>query len=190
MLKKIILVAAMLLLFATSLEAQVPLSVEIFGGGAGSDFDSQESGGTGIVMGAALHIDLYNRFDFGADFNTLITPFRIEDTEVSQTYFGVFGKYDLLLMKSFKGYVRGGLGMYSGEISKVQEEGKKKKKDDKAEALESTAGFNLGFGIKQRSMGFYGEFTYHFVDRESDKDDEEPTGFNNWMLVAGYRFRL
>jgi opacity protein-like surface antigen len=191
MLKKLTLLTLILFSFAITTNAQLPISLEINGGIAGSAFEDQESSATGVVVGAAVLIDIIPIIDAGVEFNTTVSPFTFKTTElgpelevdVTQTYIGAFAKFDILPLVAVTGYLRGGVGMYSGKLEASI--------GDESESVDfkSSTGFNIGAGVKTM-IGIYGEFTYHIVSRELDVEGAPSTGYNNWMLLVGYRFNL
>ena len=190
MFKKLTLLTLILFSFAITTNAQLPLSIDIYGGVAGSAFEDQESSGTGVVVGGGLLIDIIPIIDAGAEFNTLVSPFSFEESaegitakaDVSLTYYGLFGTFDILPLVAVTGYIRAGVGMYSGTI-------KIKEPMEFDVDLKSSVGFNAGVGIRTM-IGLYGEFRYNFVNMEEDFEGAASSGYNNWMLVAGYRFGL
>lgn len=190
MLKKLTLFTIILFSFAITTNAQLPISLEVYGGIAGSAFDDQESSATGIVVGGAVLVDIIPIIDAGVEFNTIVSPFSIEGTlegqegkaDVSLNYFGVFASFDVLPLVAVTGYLRGGIGMYSGK-SELTEPA------EPEVDLKSSMGFNIGAGIKTM-IGLYGEFRYNIVSMEKDIEGAASMGYNNWMLVAGYRFSL
>ncbi len=164
--------------------------------GEGIDFDEASY----IPVGAAYQFGV-GLFKLGVEVNYSAVPFTysieylgVEAAEltISQLAFGAFLKYRFSMLKVIVPYVRGG-GEYVTGKAKFEWKGQYAGMEENFEEdYKGAFGFNLGGGVEFNLgvVGIYGEFLYHFVERELDVDAAEKDSYNNYAFHLGLFFGM
>jgi opacity protein-like surface antigen len=175
----------------------------------GDDFfgeDVESSQANYIPLGAQLLFGNNGAFEFGGEINYAIIPFTFEtdgwgETKLNQLYFGALAKFKIGsgYGPGLVPYLRAGAGLYTGSADvDFTDEWNDLGLEDLEMDMKSAFGFNIGAGAEMnlnRGGGLFAEFVYHIVEREFDVDDtemedNEPFGANNWAIHVGFRFKL
>ncbi len=180
-------------------------SINIFGGYGQSDFDLEvEEGEEGTQAGyvpVGVQLLFGNQLQFGGEFHYAVVPFTFEfetggtkigDLIVNQMFAGGLVRFHLGT-GDFKPFVRGGGGVYMGDMEFEYTDEFQDVAEDETIDMKSAFGFNVGGGVVSK-MGdknaFFGEFVYHIVDREPDVEDSEANKANNWAVQVGFQIGI
>ena len=212
--KKLVLTLVLFIGFASSVWAQ---EIGVFGGYGMTNFDESFFGEGATIsqsgyipIGAQLTMGL-GHFSLGAEASWAVVPFKFEtevtttnnqtvnigEVKLDQIYFGVLAKIKLG-QRGFNPYLRGGAGVYLGNIKfEASNDGQNIGYRDNELDVKTACGFNAGagfdFALNERNSIFV-EGTYNFVDRDIDADEagQNVPKFkaDNWSVVAGFQIGL
>ncbi|MDA3862178.1 MAG: outer membrane beta-barrel protein [Melioribacteraceae bacterium] len=202
-----LILLSLFLLSGTAFSQSIGVFVGYGSSAFGDDFfgeDSEVEQAKYLPLGAQLLFGSGGAFEFGAEVNYALVPFTFEtegfgDTKINQLYYGALAKFKIGSGAGLVPYVRGGAGLYTGTVEiDFNEEWEAFGLEDTDLDLKSAFGFNVGAGAEMNlsnSGGLFAEFVYHIVEREFDAEDtemeeNEPFGANNWALHIGFRFAL
>ncbi len=181
--------------------------ISIFAGYGQSQF-GKDFYGEGVNFDDAAYIPVGASYQFGVglfkigvEVNYSAVPYTYNiqylgvdaaDLTISQLAFGGYLKYRFSMLKVIVPYIRGG-GEYVTGKAKIEWKGEYTSLGSEFEEdYKGAFGFNLGGGVEFNLgvVGIYGEFLYHFVDRELDVEGATKDSYNNYAFHVGLFFGM